>query len=333
MTEGAAESSTPAPCPPRRPHDGGSRRPRHRHFSPTRELAPGRATQIWIADVDAQELSLVHTDDDLLLEAPNWTPDGAALVLNGDGAAWRLELATSALSRIPIEVPPLNNDHVIHPDGDTLLLSAMDGHLYRVALGGGPAQRLTHDDARAHFLHGVSPDGTTLACVEIADRDFADPGRLALMDIDGGNRRLLHTGDGHVDGPEFDPSGEWIYLNTEAFTREPGHAQLARIRPDGTGFERLLDTPRVDRFPHVSPDGRRATYLSFPAGTLGHPADLAVEIRAVDLGAWDEPLLHIALSGGQGSLNVDSWAPDGRRFAFVAYPSAGEEGARVVARR
>jgi TolB protein len=26
------------------------------------------------------------------------------------------------------------------------------------------------------------------------------------------------------------------------------------------------------------------------------------------------------LFGGQGSLNVNSWSPDGRWFAFVAYP-------------
>jgi len=28
----------------------------------------------------------------------------------------------------------------------------------------------------------------------------------------------------------------------------------------------------------------------------------------------------VALFGGQGTINVNSWSPDGRRFAFVAYP-------------
>jgi TolB protein len=27
--------------------------------------------------------------------------------------------------------------------------------------------------------------------------------------------------------------------------------------------------------------------------------------------------------GGQGTLNVNSWAPDGDRFAFVTYPIEG----------
>ena len=29
-----------------------------------------------------------------------------------------------------------------------------------------------------------------------------------------------------------------------------------------------------------------------------------------------------AFNGGQGSLNVPSWAPDARRFAYVRYPLA-----------
>ena len=32
------------------------------------------------------------------------------------------------------------------------------------------------------------------------------------------------------------------------------------------------------------------------------------------------------LFGGQGTLNVNSWAPDGDRFAFVSYPNGGDEG-------
>jgi hypothetical protein len=28
----------------------------------------------------------------------------------------------------------------------------------------------------------------------------------------------------------------------------------------------------------------------------------------------------VAFFGGQGTINVNSWAPDSRRFAYVAYP-------------
>ena len=28
----------------------------------------------------------------------------------------------------------------------------------------------------------------------------------------------------------------------------------------------------------------------------------------------------VAFFGGQGTINVNSWAPDSKRFAYVAYP-------------
>jgi TolB protein len=34
----------------------------------------------------------------------------------------------------------------------------------------------------------------------------------------------------------------------------------------------------------------------------------------------------VSLFGGEGSLNVNSWSPDGRRFAYAAYPAPGVGG-------
>jgi Tol biopolymer transport system component len=217
-------------------------------------------------------------------------------------------------------VPDLNNDHVLAPDGAGIYLSANDGHIYQAALGGGPAQRITDDDGTFHFLHGVSPDGRELAYVGIEAGDFTQPGRLMTIASDGGTAARVDVGPGHCDGPEYSPDGQWIYLNTESFTSAPGHAQLARIRRDGSGFERLLTSDSVDWFPHPSPDGRFATYIRFPSGTEGHPADLPVAVVLVSTEDWTVPLQTWPLFGGQGSLNVNSWSPDSTRFAFVEYP-------------
>jgi hypothetical protein len=72
----------------------------------------------------------------------------------------------------------------------------------------------------------------------------------------------------------------------------------------------------------VSPDSRYAAYVAFPAGTRGHPADLDVEVRVVATGEWGTVLRRYPVFGGQGTINVNSWAPDSGRFAFVAYPVA-----------
>jgi Tol biopolymer transport system component len=150
---------------------------------------------------------------------------------------------------------------------------------------------------------------------------FDAPGVLAVIGADGGPSTVVDTGAGHIDGPEWTPDGGSLVFNTEAWATEPGHAQLARI-PDGGGeVERLVESDTVDWFPHVSPDGRRAVYLEFPAGTTGHPADRDVRLVVVATDDWRTPLERIALPGGQGTINVSSWAPDSRRFAYVSYPT------------
>ncbi|MEU0742826.1 hypothetical protein [Streptomyces sp. NPDC006134] len=291
-----------------------------------RELKPGQRTRVWVASLDSDTPELVHETSDILLEAPNWSPDGGSLLLNGDGRLWRLDLGTEAARpvEIPLDgVPAINNDHVLSPDGEYVYLSGMDGHLYRAPRTGGPGVRLTGDDGTLHFLHGISPDGTTLAYVEIPRGVDGAPGRLALMPADGGSGRVLDTGDGHIDGPEYSPDGRWIVFNSEAFTTAPGHAQLVRLPAEGGPVERLVTSGTVDWFPHLSPDGRFATYVAFPAGTLGHPEDLDVAVHVVATDDWSTPLRTYPLFGGQGTLNVNSWAPDSRRFAFVSYPLDG----------
>lgn len=285
-----------------------------------RVLADGQRCQIFIGGPELASPELVYETDRLLFEAPNWTLDGDRLVINGDGDLWTLSLTASDTQPERIDfgrLPDLNNDHVLAPDGEHVYVSASDTHIYRAPLAGGAAERLTPEDGRWHFLHGVSPDGRRLAYVQITE--MGSPGELVVLDADGAVS-TVDVGPGHLDGPEWSPDGRWIYLNTETFTDAPGHAQLARVTDGGGVAERLLTSDTVDWFPHLSPDGQLASYISFPAGTEGHPADLDVEVRVVSTDDWTTPLQRYPLFGGQGTLNVNSWAPDSSRFAFVAYP-------------
>ena len=288
---------------------------------PPRGLRPGQSCQIWIYDTETGESRSILETGDLLLEAPNWAPDGQALILNGAGTLWRLPLDTAVLAPIDIPgIPPLNNDPVLDPDGQHIFVSTHDDwQIYRAPLAGGTAQRITRDDQLLHFLHGVSPDGGQLAFVgvraEITETAFKFlSAEICTVSTDGGDFRQLTEG-AVADGPEYSPDGAWIYYNTEQFT---GHAQIARMRPDGTGVERLSHAPTVDWFPHLSPDGRRAVYLAYPPGTRGHPADLPVELMLVGED-WSQPRSVVKLFGGQGTINVNSWSPDSRSFAYVTY--------------
>lgn len=289
---------------------------------PTRKLGSGQRTEVWIADALDGAPRLVYASEELLLEAPNWAPDGDALLLNGHGLLWRLTLEPeTTLDQVIIDdLPPINNDHVLDPPRGLIYLSANDGHLYVAPIEGGTATRVSHDSTRYHFLHGVSPDGGTLAFVDLPRGDFSASGRLALIPSAGGETTYPEAGSRHLDGPEYSADGAWIYLNTEEFGVRPGHAQVARVPAAGGTPERLVESDTVDWFPHLAPEGDLAAYISFPTGTLGHPADLEVEIRVVSTTDWTTPLRVIPLFGGQGTINVNSWSPDGRRFAYVAYP-------------
>jgi hypothetical protein len=206
-----------------------------------RTLTPGQRTVVWTAPAGPGAAEPLFETSELLLEAPNWTHDGRSLLLNGDGRLWRLDVRNpwgpSGLVEVKLGgVPPINNDHVLSPDGRTLYVSGMDGHLYAVPAGGGDGVRLTGragsgsgsrpesgsgpgsgsgsgtgsgsgsasgaGDDTLHFLHGVSPDGATLAYVLMPRGVPGAQGRLALMPAGGGPGRVLDTGAGHIDGPE-----------------------------------------------------------------------------------------------------------------------------------
>lgn len=264
------------------------------------------------------------------IEAPNWTPDGRWLVVNADGRIYRVPAAGGELAEVDTApLDQLNNDHVLSPDGGTLYLSSSsDGHLYRVSLTGGEPVRVSNDHGPEfwHFLHGVSPDGATLAYVGLEARDgvWGSSSNIFTIPSEGGPDRQLTDTTAPTDGPEYSPDGAWLYFNSERRPEgepaaAPGHAQVFRMRPDGSEVTQLTSDERVNWFPHVSPDGRTVLVLSFPPGTEGHPGGRDVLLRT--MGPAGEDLRDVVgLRGGQGTVNVNSWAPDSDRFAYVAYP-------------
>ena len=58
--------------------------------------------------------------------------------------------------------------------------------------------------------------------------------------------------------------------------------------------------------------------LTYEPGVKGHPANQDVLLRLMSL--EDGKITVLAkLFGGQGTINVPSWSPDGTKLAFVSY--------------
>ena len=287
-----------------------------------RELAPNQISQLIVIDIETGEQTIVFEADEII-EAPNWTPDGETLIFNAGGEIWRIDaMGKMTPERIDTgRLHELNNDHVLSPDGKTLYLSSNDGHLYAVPITGGKPVRVSneHDTTFHYYLHGISPDGETLAYVAVEGAGEGRRINIFTIPAKGGpDTRLTDLTKPH-DGPEYSPDGKWLYFGSERASELPGHSQLFRMRPDGSGVEQLTFDDRVNWFPHPSPAGAEVVYLSYPPGTLGHPPDKAVILRLM---APDGRNIRdiAAFNGGQGTINVNSWAPDSRRCAYVAYP-------------
>ncbi|MHC1694805.1 MAG: TolB family protein [Eubacteriales bacterium] len=284
-------------------------------------------TNPWYRDDDVSVLEIYDTDKhsrqvlcefDYLIEAPNWSRDGRFLVCNSGGRLYRYELGTGQSSLIESGLADnCNNDHVLSPDGRFIALShgsREDGlsRVYVLPIEGG-APRLVTPNAPS-YLHGWSPDGQTLSYCAQRDGEYD----IYTIPAQGGEEERLTDSPGLNDGPEYDPSGEYIWYNSV----RSGLMQVWRMRSDGSEQTQMtFDEDRNSWFPHVSPDGSSVVMISYKKGDLKpdeHLPHKDVELRLMSSSGGDIQTVA-ELWGGQGTINVNSWSPDGKKFAFVSY--------------
>lgn len=253
------------------------------------------------------------------IEAPNWHPDGRRLLYNSEGKLYYFDLDSKESTLIPTgRCVFCNNDHVLSQDGKLLAISSgtEDHRASRVWLlpsSGGEPQLMT--EASPSYLHGISPDGGTLAYCAERNGEYDV---YTIKNEPGAREERLTAAPGLDDGPEYSPDGHYIWFNSV----RSGLMQIWRMRSDGREQTQMtFDEGRNSWFPHVSPDGQSVVYIAYKKGDVkpgDHPANREVELRLMD--ATGSPARTIVrLFGGQGTLNVNSWSPDSREFAFVSY--------------
>lgn len=255
---------------------------------------------------------------DFVIEAPNWTQDGRFLVYNGNGCMYTYEWDTQTVKQIETGFAiDCNNDHVLSPDGTRLAVSHFtagdaSSRIYVLPLEGGTPELVTPN--APSYLHGWSPDGTTLAYCAERNGQYD----IYTIAVSGGEETQLTDIPGSLDdGPEFSPCGQWIWFNS---TRS-GLMQIWRMDANGENQQQMTFDEANSWFPHVSPDGKWVSYVTYRKEDVApgeHPPNKQVELRLMPA-EGGAPRTIAQLFGGQGTINVNSWAPDSRRLAFVSY--------------
>ncbi len=279
---------------------------------PSKEVTAVRSSLEYIVIASQDRRCVHHTNE--LIEAPNWTRDGAALYFNGGGRIHRLLLAGAAKPEL-IDTGfavKCNNDHGLSPDGSTLVISdqTKDGQsrIYTLPATGGAPKEIT--PKAPSYWHGWSPDGKALAYCAKRDGKFG----IFTIPAAGGEEKRLSITDGLDDGPDYSSDGQWIYFNSD----RTGRMQIWRMHTDGSGMEQVTKDEYNNWFAHPSPDGKWIVFLSYAPDVTGHPPDKDVMLRLMP-SVGGEITLLTKLFGGQGTINVPSWSPDSTKLAYVRY--------------
>jgi serine/threonine-protein kinase len=187
-------------------------------------------------------LRLVDTPFDI--RAAVWSPEGARLYFTsderGDGSSDILSVAADGSDlRLIYTDGTRCGDLAISPDGRTLVFvsgeprDATTWELRRLDLATGDVQRLTRNREKESSPH-ILPDGSILYTT-----DGDGYSSVALMEADGGNRRVVVDSPGYDWGARLSPDGTALIFTSDMSGRDAIY-RLDWEMPPGNGEPRLL---------------------------------------------------------------------------------------------
>ncbi len=281
-------------------------------------LAQKTTSHLQILDTKTGKVTLVASFP-YVIEAPNWSRDGKNLIYNSGGKLYSIPVTGGESVYIPTgDATYCNNDHVLSFDGKGLAVSSSSkeergSRIYTLTLEGGDAKLIT--PLAPSYLHGWSPDGKTLCYCAERNGEYD----VYTIDVEGKTpEKRLTTTPGLDDGPEYSPNGKYIWFNSV----RSGLMQVYRMKSDGSQQTQMTHDEDLNSwFPHVSPNGKKVIFIAYHKGDLEpgeHLPNKNVVLRVMNSNGKKLRTVH-SLFGGQGTINVNSWAPDSRRVAFVSY--------------
>ena len=274
-------------------------------------------SNIEVMEVKTGLRKVLHTAPNSL-QAPNWTNDGKYLIYNSEGLLYKYHLDNGNIEPLNTGTANQNNnDHVLSFDNKQIGISNHVGQkristiFVLPTTGADKPVQVTSPDSGHSYLHSWSPNAKQLLFTGQRNNQFD----IWSVDIASKKETALTSNPTLDDGPEYSPDGKWIYFNSV----RTGTMKLWRMKPDGSNQEQITFDEYNDWFPHFSPDGKWIVFISFPKeiDPTDHPFYKRVYIKLMPVsGGIPQTIAYVY--GGQGTINVPSWSPDGKYIAFVS---------------
>ena len=231
-------------------------------FAFTRGAPSKGRNYLMVANADGsgvRQLSAMTADEQFLLNAPSWSPDGNTILagvqaLKGPHHAVAAVTVATAATRVIGGRWGFAHDVEWMPDGSSFIVAAIDfagqtPQLWQVMYPGGERRRVTNDLA-AYIGASVSRDGSAIAAVQVENTsnlavvEVADPSKMPALT----SGRSRNDGGGGLS---------WAGNDGIVFTSSAsGRQQLWIADRDGKNQRVLTDESTPPLLPSASPDGR-----------------------------------------------------------------------------
>ena len=182
--------------------------------------------------------------------------------------------------------------------GRTLLITTVrtgDTEVFAIEPESGDARNLSRSPGSEDRYPCWSPDGKQVAFIS----DRSGTPNLYVMDANGGNVRRLVDSKSVCYMPSWQRTkdGERI-----VFGMHGDHAEMANIRPDGSGLAMLGD----GHDPTISPDGTKIVYTGEVPG--------GVSVFLMDLDGGNKT--RIVREASKVGATFPNWSPDGKQIVY-----------------